>query len=95
MEPTSNTRVSASPDRYVNDQKLSVGQIVHFVSGGNVRPAIVVRVWHDSYANLQVFFDGSNDGHPENVVWETSVKYDSGGSFAAYDERSFHWPPRA
>lgn len=56
----------------VSMQDLYVGRIVNYVlpdgrSAGQVRPAIVVRVWNDvssdliaqGYCNLQVFTDGT------------------------------------
>jgi hypothetical protein len=76
-----------------------VGAIVHYVlpesigrSGGQHRPAIVVRVWDPSDVNstlqLQVFYDGSNDGIGDRppIRWETSVRRDD-----RYGERTWHW----
>lgn len=69
---------------------LIEGRIVHYVlpegpNQGEHRPAVVVRAWgrypHASpeasgMVNLQVFFDGTNDGHGLNTQpWRTSVHY--------------------
>lgn len=44
---------------------------------GEVRGAIVTRVWNDTCVNLQVFTDGSNDGDQYSTAkgptWKTSV----------------------
>lgn len=53
------------------DLNASVGRVLHFVienrHGIRCRPAVVVEDWPESgkpgYVNLQVFTDGSNDGH--------------------------------
>ncbi len=47
-------------------RKVSPGRIVHFRIGGSdeepeLRPASIVRVWHEDCVNLQVEFDGTND----------------------------------
>lgn len=73
---------------------VAVGDVVGYVLGadgpgiggrGEVRPAMVVRVWGDPPAapyliQLQVFMDGTNDdpvdGRP--LSWRTSVPYSSG-----------------
>jgi len=57
--------------------KVFVGAIVGYVlnrgpHAGEVRPAIVVKVWSEETVNLQVFPDGSNDAIAD-VTWETSV----------------------
>lgn len=82
---------------------LTEGRIVHYVmedgpSKGEVRPAIVVRVWRDrgqAQANgccqLQVFTDGGNDG-PQfagGIIWRTSRLYDEAGA-----PGTWHWPTR-
>lgn len=59
-----------------------VGDIVNYVlptgpNSGEIRPAIVVRVWNEHSVNLQVFIDSSNDGYAysRSVVWVTNVPY--------------------
>ncbi len=48
----------------------TVGRIVHYVlpqgdaNAGQVRPAIIVRVWSPTNVQLQQFTDGSNDNPP-------------------------------
>ncbi|MDB5042150.1 MAG: hypothetical protein JWN27_2876 [Candidatus Eremiobacteraeota bacterium] len=43
----------------------TAGRIVHFVLGdGQVRPAMIVRVWSATLVQLQVFLDGTNDTQP-------------------------------
>jgi hypothetical protein len=49
-------------------------------SKGEIRPAIITRVWddpasRDSVVQMQVFTDGQNDGL-QNVEWRTSVHQD-------------------
>ena len=78
---------------------LTEGRIVHYVipdnepGAGAHRPAIVVRVWANGCCNLQVFFDGTNDGNPElpPVRWVTSVLHDETGT----QGRTWHWIERA
>lgn len=93
------------------EQKPTVGRIVNFtLANGEVRPAIVVRVWSASCVNVRVFLDGSNDaggpltiktaeGHSYDVCdesgWATSVNYDEGVDGAAPPPRTWHWPTRA
>lgn len=84
---------------------LSEGRIVHYVipegerNAGEHRPAIVVRVWRvegkpqeNGLCQLQVFFDGTNDGIPDTapIKWRTSVTYDAGASGGTW-----HWIERA
>ena len=66
-----------------------VGEIVNYVLGndsampGEIRPAIIVRVWSEVTVNLQVFTDGTNDypayfvsgGQIIGVHWKTSIPY--------------------
>lgn len=82
----------------MDQQKLSVGRIVHYVTAaGKHRPAVVVQVWSETCCNLQVFLDGGNDASgdltPEDrargMAWKTSVSQDEGGS-----PNSWHWPER-
>lgn len=51
---------------------------------GEVRPAIIVRVWTPQTVNLLIFLDGDNDKFvgadgwemvPGHVLWKTSVPY--------------------
>lgn len=78
--------------------KPTVGRIVHYTlpdgrSSGQVRPAIVVRVWDESYRSiqLQVFTDETNDGYSAGTLWKTSVaESESGGA----EPGRWHWPPR-
>lgn len=62
---------------------IKVGDIVGYVlhegrSEGEVRPAIVVRIWNDTIGlvQLQVFTDSENDGL-SSVYWATSIHYDA------------------
>jgi hypothetical protein len=82
---------------------LTEGKIVHYVlpdgrSKGEIRPAIVVRVWRDvspdliakGYSNLQVFTDGTNDYEDgTRVLWATSKVYSEN-----YELGTWHWPPK-
>jgi hypothetical protein len=76
----------------------TVGRIVHYTlpdgrSAGEVRPAIVVRIWDDSYRaiQLQVFVDQTNDGFENGVVWKTSVMQSESGDS---ELGRWHWPKR-
>ena len=78
--------------------KPTVGRIVHYTlpdgrSQGEVRPAIVVRVWDESYRaiQLQVFVDQTNDGFDSGVVWKTSVMQSESGE---PELGCWHWPKR-
>lgn len=65
-----------------------VSRIVNYIiasgpAAGQVRPAVIVRVWDDkpteeSLVNLQVFTDDSNDGL-DRITWRTSVHQDKTG----------------
>lgn len=67
---------------------FNIGDIVGYVlpdgrSAGEVRPAIVVRIWDTDTgcSQLQVFADSNgdpfyNDGLP-NVFWKTSILYNA------------------
>ncbi|MBN3993884.1 MAG: hypothetical protein HWQ36_26220 [Nostoc sp. NMS2] len=82
---------------------LTEGRIVHYVlpdgrSAGQVRPAIVVRVWRDvspdliaqGYSNLQVFTDGDNDYPGAGMtIWATSKVYSEN-----HEPGTWHWPPK-
>lgn len=86
---------------------LTEGRIVHYVlpdgrSAGQIRPAIVVRVWRDvepdliaqGYCNLQVFTDGTNDYDSEalagtRVLWATSIVHSDTG-----EPGTWHYPPK-
>ncbi len=83
---------------------LTEGRIVHYVlpdgrSAGQVRPAIVVRVWRDvspdliaqGYSNLVVFIDRTND-YPDaeqDTIWATSKTYSEDRVLGTW-----HWPPK-
>lgn len=86
--------------------QVSVGRIVNYVlpkdhpRAGEVRPAIVVRVWNQvgalanaGMSNLQVFLDGRNDDPAAAVngptKWVGSVLYSE-----APEPGTWHWPPR-
>jgi hypothetical protein len=77
--------------------KPTVGRIVHYTlpdgrSAGEIRPAIVVRVWDETYRaiQLQVFTDAANDDLP-GVNWRTSVMESESGE----SERGrWHWPKK-
>lgn len=91
-------------------ESLIEGRIVHYVlpdgrSAGQVRPAIVVRVWRGADGKAQengicqlcVFVDGNNDVFSEKAVqppqmtqWHSSITYDESGALGTW-----HWPPRA
>lgn len=77
----------------------SVGRIVHYVlpngpSRGEIRPAMVVRIWAPDSINLQVFTDSDQDGDYNDQLacpfWATLVPYDPEGKRAG----SWHWPQR-
>lgn len=66
------------------------GEMVYYTLGnewnrpGEVRPAMVVRVWSTEVVNLLIFLDGDNDKFigsdgwqtvPGHVLWKTSVPY--------------------
>ncbi len=60
------------------EQTATVGRIVHFVLGsGDVRPAVVVRVWPGSL-NLRVFLDGTNDTELRGGLTALDVRSDAG-----------------
>lgn len=81
---------------------ISVGRIVLYTlregrSSGEVRPAIVVRVWGSDHPSvqLQVFTDSDkngqyNDGLPP-VMWATSVEESTSGE---PEMGRWHWPKR-
>lgn len=83
--------------------KASVGRILHYVyashdldsahqdSVGKSRPAIVVQVFGEEAkcANVQVFTDGANDGHPSGIIWKTSVSISEMPT-----EGMLYWPKR-
>lgn len=78
--------------------KPTVGRIVNYVleegpNTGEIRPAIIVKVWSDDMVQLQVFVDNTNDriqqGLATGLIWKTSVRYSE-----AADLRSWHWPVR-
>lgn len=74
----------------MDTDKLIIGQNVDYVLGnewnnaGEVRAAIIVRVWSPISVNLLVFLDGDNDKRvgadgwetvPGYVLWKTSVTF--------------------
>jgi hypothetical protein len=72
------------------------GRIVHYVlpegpHEGEHRPAIIVKVWTGGYVNLQVFYDGTNDGPVvSGQPWVTSVEHSEDPR-----PRTWHWIERA
>jgi hypothetical protein len=69
-------------------RNLKIGDQVLYVledgpSEGEVRPAVVVRLWSDftksdnPFVQLQVFTDGLNDGnqYAGGIAWKTSRQY--------------------
>ncbi len=78
---------------------LTEGRIVHVRlpngrHAGECRPAIVVKAWSPTVANMQVFIDGSNDdGHslqvmvPGALAWFTSV-----APATETNPYGWHWP---
>lgn len=77
--------------------KPTVGRIVHYTlpagrGEGQVRPAIVVRIWGGDHPSiqLQVFTDSDNDGLPP-IVWKTSVTESNTGES---ELGRWHWPKR-
>lgn len=75
------------------------GEMVFYTLGsewnnpGEVRPALVVRVWSEEVVNLLVFLDGANDKFigpdgwqsvPGHVLWKTSVPYAEAGPGASW-----------
>lgn len=84
----------------IHAQYPTVGRIVHYVlpdgpCKGQVRAAIVTRVWSGHTCNVQVYLDGQGDtvakrdSYMEHV---TSVTY---APKEANTLRTWHWPPRA
>lgn len=83
----------------MNEQKVTLGRIVHFVIGKDSwgeplsRPAMVVQVWQDGTVNLQVFTDGQNDvrrgTNGEGMLWKGSVDHNEEKTVGTW-----HWPPR-
>jgi hypothetical protein len=88
----------------VQQQSVSVGRIVHYVlpmhfkNGGQIRAAIVVRVWSPinhpetpGMSNLTVVLDGENDkdlaGGDDASIG--SVVHDPDGA-----PGTWHWPAR-
>ncbi len=86
---------------------LMPGSIVQYVLGadgpgsrrlGEVRPAIVVRVWEGStegLVQLQVFLDGANDDPIDGagLTWRSSVRYSAErDELGAYSPGTWHWP---
>lgn len=76
-------------------QVPSVGRIVHYVlpdgrSKGEVRPAIIIRVWSQTCVNLQVFIDHTNDYPIPQVedLWRTSVMEGDKDQLGTW-----FWPP--
>lgn len=64
--------------RFINEQSITAGRIVHFVltrfdadAEPIIRPALVVRVWGPSMIQLQVFYDGTNDNADRKVDYAT------------------------
>ena len=58
---------------------VQIGAIVNFVMdegrhAGEIRPAIIVKLWSPVVVQLQVFTDGKND-ETDNVIWKTSRHY--------------------
>lgn len=75
------------------------GEMVYYTLGddssrsGEVRPAMVVRVWSEQTVNLLIFLDGDNDKFvgadgwqsvPGHVLWKTSVPYAESGPGASW-----------
>lgn len=72
-----------------DQQDVTIGRIVHYrlelgPHKGELRPAVVTRVWGPEMVNLLVLTDGGNDGVP-CPYWATSVH--TGGG-----EREWRWP---
>jgi len=68
--------------------KPSLGRIVHYVAAaGEIRSAIITRVWNDTCVNLHVFLDGDMDLHSRQTsVVQTSETEQAPGRW--------FWPPR-
>ncbi len=72
------------------------GRIVNFVIpdgplAGEIRPAMIVRVWDNELCNLHVFSDGPND-HETTCIhgnWVGSVNHSE-----KREPRTWHWPAR-
>lgn len=71
-----------------------VGAIVHYVipdgpQRGQHRPAIIVRLWNENRANLQVFTDSVNDGgrYESGLTWAPSTQYSE-----VPTPGTWHWP---
>lgn len=77
------------------NQTPSIGRMVHYVlpmshnNKGEIRPAVIVRVWSDTCVSLYVFLDKTND-FVLNDQETSSVTLDPEGK----QPRSWNWPPR-
>jgi hypothetical protein len=76
---------AAKPEITEEQPQPSIGDIVLYVlPDGQIRPAIIVRLWSAACVNLQVFLDGNNDylsmgtGGNTGTRWKTSVYYSEG-----------------
>lgn len=72
----------------------SPGRIIHYVlpagapRAGEIRPAMIIRVWGPEMVNAKIFLDGPNN--------DAGVA-DHGYSISYSEEKlpgTWHWPPR-
>jgi hypothetical protein len=100
----------------VRAPSATIGRVLHYCYSdydldeahkhlvGEIRPAIVVRVWPNEYPgddtadvlgngyNVQVFTDGENDGKPSGFFWACSRKITSTSNPVP---GTLHWPARS
>lgn len=71
-------------------QKPSVGRIVHFYMTPVVRPlpAMIQRVWSDTCVNLTVFADDGSTFLATSIDLAMSIEGDTSG------RKAWVWPPR-
>lgn len=81
----------------VNEQKPSIGRIVHYVLGGLHFAALIVYVWPDNSVNLHVFGTGVSTLDVDAAGLRMHVTQDQGTGDAVHGHagHSWHWPERA
>ncbi len=107
IEPTSRayfsqpiTTATATTSPLPTTKAPTIGRIVNYVlptgrNAGQVRPAIIVRVWSPTMVQLQVFTDSFNDYTQEHIgstgmLWATSVPYSETEA-----PNTWHWATEA
>ena len=80
----------------MSEQKPTIGRIVHFklnegTSKGQIRPALIVRVWNDTCVQLHLFLDKANDHSTNDFASSASLATD----LEAECHGQWFWPPRS